>query len=88
MTRKIVGAVALVVALLSFQSAQAFPDRPVKLVVTRLRAVLRTSWRGCCRTRWAPRLGSRSSSRTGPAAPAARSAPNRSSRRNLTAIRC
>jgi tripartite-type tricarboxylate transporter receptor subunit TctC len=43
--------VLVVAHLLVLQSAQAYPDRPIKLVVASPAGGLRMSWRGSCRTR-------------------------------------
>jgi hypothetical protein len=60
MKQKIINVLVLLIAQLpASQSAQAFPDRLVKLVVPRLQAVRRISWHGSCRTRWALLLDSR-----------------------------
>ena len=52
MKQKMLTVFVLVVAhLLVLQSAQAYPDRPIELVVASPQADLRMSWRGSCRTR-------------------------------------
>ena len=53
------GLVVFIAHLLAFQSAHAYPDRPIKLVVPSPAGALQTRLRGSSPTRWPPLSGSR-----------------------------